>query len=395
MKKTALSVLNYQASNIPSFEDKVGQKWVDCGSDNLYPYYLEELYTTSSIHGAVVKGIADMIYGNGLDSETKDKHVEEWLKLQKLFGDGTCLKRACFDLKLYGTCYLNPIWSEDRTTIAEVHHVSANNVRAGKADETDKIKEFYFSPKWEKANEPAYTPQAIPAFSTDDRSAASQILQIKLYNPISFFYGLPDYVGSTNYIELDRDISEFHLNNIKNGLFPSMMISFNNGVPSDEERLEIERGLYQKFGGAQNSGKLMISFNDSAEDAPRIEPITISDPHRIYEYLSSEVVVKILSGHRVTSPLLFGIRNEGGGFGSNADEMRDAYDLLQNTVIQDFQDVMLKGLRPILSAASFTLPLHFGKYYPANFLKEEEKKNTSSPDPLKLQFSKARSGFGT
>jgi len=376
MKKTQFSVLDYQGTNVPQFADANNNEWISFGADNLYPLYLEELYTSSSINGALVKGIADMIYGGGLDSETKDAHVDEWLRLQKLFGDGEALKRACFDLKLYGNCYLNPIWSQDRTTIAEVHHVPASNVRVGKADDQDNVTEYYYSPKWAEAKKPEYTPQAIPAFSTDDRTAPSQLLQIKLYNPVSFSYGLCDYVGSTNYIELDRDISEYHLANIKNGLMPSMMISFHNGIPTDEERLDIERGLYQKFGGATNAGKMLISFNDNQEDAPSIEPIQLADPHRMYEYLSKEVSVKILSGHRVTSPLLFGLRNEGGGFGSNADEMRDAFDIFQTTVIDNFQEVMLNGIRPILAAASFTLPLHFKKYVPAAFFEQKESVTT-------------------
>jgi len=372
MKKTQFSVLDYQGTNVPQFADANNNEWISFGADNLYPLYLEELYTSSSINGALVKGISDMIYGGGLDSDTKDEHVDEWLRLQKLFGDGEALKRACFDLKLYGNCYLNPIWSQDRTTIAEVHHVPASNVRVGKADDQDNVTEYYYSPKWAEAKKPEYTPQVIPAFSTDDRTAPSQLLQIKLYNPVSFSYGLCDYVGSTNYIELDRDISEYHLANIKNGLMPSMMISFHNGIPTDEERLDIERGLYQKFGGATNAGKMLISFNDNQEDAPSIEPIQLADPHRMYEYLSKEVSVKILSGHRVTSPLLFGLRNEGGGFGSNADEMRDAFDIFQTTVIDNFQEVILNGIRPILAAASFTLPLHFKKYVPASFFEKQE-----------------------
>ena len=383
MKKSKFSVIDYRGGDLPSFGDANNNDWISFGSDNLYPYYLEDLYSSSSMNGALVKGISDMIYGGGLDSPTKDEHVDEWLRLQRLFGDGDALKRACFDLKLYGNCYLNPIWSVDRSTIAEVHHVPASNVRVGQSDDQDNVLEFYFSANWAEVNKPEFTPQVLPAFSTEDRTAASQLIHIKLYNPISFAYGLCDYVGSTNYIELDKDISEFHLANIKNGLFPSMSIAFSNGIPTDEERIAIERGLYQKFGGAQSAGKLLISFNDSKDDAPQIEPIQLADPHRMYEYLSKEVSAKILSGHRVTSPLLFGLRSDGGGFGSNADEMREAFDIFQTTVIDNFQQVMLNGIRPITAAASFTLPLYFKKYVPASFMNEPVK---PEPEVQSYQF---------
>jgi hypothetical protein len=185
---------------------------------------------------------------------------------------------------------------------------------------------------------------------------------------MSFYYGLPDYLGSTNYIEVDANLAEYHLNSIENGFFPSTLISWNDGVPTEEERAELERMVYQKFGGASNAGKILMSFSDSAENAPTVESFSVTDSHRVFEYLSSEVVVKILSGHRVTSPLLFGIRNEGGGFGSNADEMKDAYDLFYNTVILPFQRILLDGLRPVFAASGITLEMYFKPLKPASFL---------------------------
>ena len=158
--------------------------------------------------------------------------------------------------------------------------------------------------------------------------------------------------------------------NVSNGLFPSLLISFNNGVPDQEERAALERLIYDKFGGATNAGKFLMTFNDSAENAPTIESFQPTDPQQVYQFMSSEVVVKILSGHRVTSPLLFGIRDEGGGFGSNADEMRDAYDLFYNTVITPMQEIILSALRPLLSVNNIILPIEFGKLVPAQFLNE-------------------------
>lgn len=377
-KRKAFSVLHYDSRQIPNFEEKMGQHWVQYGDGDLYPYYLQDLYASSSIHNAIVKGTADMIYGEGVTSEFKDEHVDQWLELKKLIGSGECLRRAAFDLKLYGQCYLNVIWSQDRSKPAEVHHISAADVRAGIADDEDDPRVYFIHNDWTKATgEPA---RAIPAFCTDDRTAASQILHVRTYSPMNFYYALPDYIGSTNYIELDRDISEFHLNNIKNGLFPSMLLTFNNGIPTDDEQDELERAVYDKFSGAANAGKILINWNENKDDAPSVEPFNLNDPHKIYDYLSEQVMQRILSGHRVTSPLLFGIRSEGGGFGSNADEMRDAYELYLNTAVRPFQDALLDGLRPVLSAANITLPIEFEKLVPAEFLRASdggEKKNFS------------------
>lgn len=369
-KKFEFGVYDYSPTGIPVFEESTSNEWVTMGEDNLYPYYLESLMLGSGMHNAIVKGVADMIYGHGFDSPTKDSHIDQWLRLNVLFGDGTCLKRAALDLKLYGQCYLNPIWSQDRTTIAEVHHIPAASIRAGKANDQDEVEVYYHSADWSQPTK--YVPQAIPAFSTQDRTAASQIVQIKLYNPTSFFYGLPDYIGGVSWVECDKRIAEFHAANLQSGLFPSMLISFNNGVPTEEERRRMEQLIYDKFGGSTNAGKFLMTFNDSAENAPTFESLSPTDPQKTYAFMSSEITTRVLTSHRVTSPLLFGLRTEGGGFGNNADEMKESYELFHNTVIRPMQETMIRGLRPMLSAMNITLDLYFSKLQPASFLFTEE-----------------------
>lgn len=364
MKKFAFNILNYQSTNTPTFRESRTDDYIEMGADNQYPHYLEELYVSSSMHSAIVNGVAQMIYGEGLDAVYKDFNVEQWLKVQGIFGDKECLKRAALDLKLYGQCFMNVIWSEDRKTVSAVHHVPAATIRCGVANDSDEVEVYYHKTDWTD-NKP---PQAIPAFNTSNRTAASQMIHCKLYNPLSFYYGLPDYLGSTNYIEVDASLGEYNLSAISNGFFPSTILNFNSGTPTEEERAELERLVYNKFSGATNAGKILMTFNDTAEEAPTVESFNISDAHRVFEYLSSEVMIKVLSGHRVTSPLLFGIRNEGGGFGSNAEEMKDAYDLFYNTVVLPFQRILLDGLRPVFAAAGITLDLYFKPLKPASFL---------------------------
>tara|TARA_Y100000004_G_C8958522_1_gene432042 strand:+ start:14355 stop:16385 length:2031 start_codon:yes stop_codon:yes gene_type:complete len=372
--KTNLSVLNYQSTNTPQFVESNNKKFIEMGGDNHYPHYLEELFASSSIHGAIVKGCAEMIYGEGLDSPDKDENVEQWLKVKQIFKDQECLRRGAFDLKLYGQCYLNVIWSQDRSTISEVYHIPASTIRCGIADDEDKVNVYYHSTDWYSNKEP----NVIPAFNVADRTAASQLLHIKQYSPLSFYYGLPDYLSSTNYIQVDADLSAYHKSNITNGLFPSCMINFRDGVPTQEERAELERLIYNKFGGASNAGKILMTFSSEPDTAPQIEPLNLSEAHKTYDFLSKEVQTKILSGHRVTTPLLFGVRNEGGGFGSNAEEMKDGYDLYFRTVINPLQELLIDGLRPILAASSITIPLYMKPLQPASFLQLEEIKDVDA-----------------
>ena len=199
-------------------------------------------------------------------------------------------------------------------------------------------------------------------------------------NPALFYGFAPDYVAATDYIQLDLEIAQFHLSNISNGMFPSMAINFANGVPTEEERRTIERQINQKFTSSGNAGKILITFNDGKESAPEIVPIDSNGASEKYQFLSTEVVNKVLSGHRVTSPLLFGIRAEGGGLGSNADELRDSYSLFNNTVIIPFQNVLLKGLNKIFKVNDINLDLYFKTLKPADFIDLEVTKTQSEEE---------------
>ena len=311
-----------------------------------------------------------MIYGEGLDATDREQKPGQWLKTQRLLGqsDENILRQLCFDLKLYGQCYVQVIWNRVRTEIAELRFLPAHTVRTGIADSQGRVDCYYVSPDWSRMREPRYAPVKYPALDLEDRTEPASVYQIKAYQPGIHYYGLPDYVGSTNYVELDREISTFHLNNIKNGLFPSMLLSFNNGVPTDEERRTIERHVNNKFSGSGNSGRLLISFNDGSDSAPQLTPVNPNDNDGMYEFLAKECTTKILAGHRVTSPLLFGIRGDGSGFGNNAEELRDSFSLFQNTVVKPFQRTLLDGLEVLFGVNGIELDFYFATLKPADFI---------------------------
>jgi hypothetical protein len=373
MSKHEFNVFGLPTHELPLFTEKMGRDWVDYGFDNQYGDYLRDLYLGSSIQAAVVNGVSEMIYGDGLDATDREENPEQWLKTQKLLenSDEDIMRQLCFDLKLYGQCYVQVIWNRVRTEVAELRFLPAHTVRTGIADSQGRVDCYYVSPDWSRIREPRFAPVKYRALDLEDRSDAAVVYQIKAYQPGIFYYGLPDYVGATNYVELDREISSFHLNNIRNGLFPSMLLSFNNGVPTDEERRTIERHVNDKFSGSGNAGRLLISFNDGSDSAPQLTPVNPNDNDGMYEFLAKECTTKILAGHRVTSPLLFGIRGDGSGFGNNAEELRDSFSLFQNTVIKPYQRTLLDGLQVIFSVNGIDLDFYFKTLKPADFIDVE------------------------
>tara|TARA_R100000231_G_scaffold7090_3_gene10107 strand:+ start:7719 stop:9908 length:2190 start_codon:yes stop_codon:yes gene_type:complete len=400
-KKDNISVIHLAEYNLPTITETNNKDWIQFGSDNLYPQYLLELYNGSSINNAIIKGVSSMIYGEGLDAtdrEDDDNKKGNWLALNTLLHNSPkdTLKCLAFDLKLFGMCYVNTIWNRPRTKIVEVRHIPAQYIRSGKADAYGKVNEYYYSADWENTRK--HKPRYYKAFDLKDRTDANQVLCIKDYSPGSYYYATPDYQGSTSYIQLDMEIAQFHLSNIKSGMFPSMAINMSNGIPTREERRTIERQINAKFGGSGNAGKILLTFNDGKDTAPEIVPINANDNSDSYQFLSTETTRKVLTGHRVTSPLLFGVKGDGSGFGNNADELRDSYSLFNNTVIKPFQNTLLEGLEPILHANGIELDLYFKTLKPADFIdisnvnkldedeQEKEGIDTDNNEPIKKEF---------
>tara|TARA_R100001594_G_scaffold100633_1_gene135261 strand:+ start:5134 stop:7326 length:2193 start_codon:yes stop_codon:yes gene_type:complete len=368
--KSEISVLHLSEYNLPSIGEFSNKNYISFGEDNLYPQYLLELYNGSSINSAIIKGASAMIYGEGLeatDRETSNEHKEQWLRLKSLLrhSQKDLLKCLAFDLKLFGMCYVNVIWNKPRTKIAEMYHVPAQYIRSGKNNSYGMVDTYFYSADW--SNERKHKPRTYKAFSDRDRTEASQILCIKDYSPGSHYYSLPDYQGSTSWINLDMEITQFHLNNIKSGMFPSLAISMSNGIPSQEERRRIERQINSKFSGSQNAGRILLTFNDGKDTAPEIVPITSNDNSESYQFLSTETTRKVLTGHRCTSPLLFGV-NGNSSFGNNADELKDSFSLYMNSVIRPMQNTLLEGMKSLFSINEIDLDLYFVSLKPADFI---------------------------
>ena len=387
-----LDLIKLSHYNIPHLVEKSNQDWVSFGEDNLYPNYLLELFLGSAINGALVKSIGAMIYGEGLAATNADESEstkESYLRLTELLhnSDDDVLKDLAMDLKLFGGCYVNVIWSRDRSKIAKMKHIPSQYIRSGKMVDGE-IDAYYYSADWSKAKKGEYRPRPYAAFNIEDRTQASQILMIRDKNPALFYGFAPDYVAATDWIQMELEIAQFHLSNITSGMTPSMHVGFANGVPTEEERRTIERQLNQKFSGSGNAGKILLTFNDGKETAPVIEPIQMNDAQSAWEGMSKQAVNQILAGHRCTSPILFGIRSEGGGLGNNADELRDAYSLFNNTVVVPFQNTLLKGLDKIFRINDINLDLYFKTLKPADFIDLEVTKTQSEEEQEKEGVTK-------
>lgn len=375
MKLHAINLASYTK---PQIIEQKNRDWVEYGADNNYYQYLIDRYNGSPTNNAIINAISDLIHGKGIDATDSNKKPEEYAKMRSLIHDD-CLQKVIGDLKLMGQAAFQVIYTKQGRQVAQVEHMPIQTLRAEKMGEEGEIEGYYYCADWSKLK-PNEKPERYAAFGTSNE--AIEILVIRPYKAGFYYYSPVDYQGGIPYAELEEEVANYHINNIKNGLSPSMMINFNNGVPDEEERMEIERKIRDKFSGSSNAGNFILAFNESKELAATIDAVPLSDAPAQYEFLSGEAMQKLMVAHRVTSPMLLGIKDNT-GLGNNAEEIETATLLFDNTVIRPFQNMVIKALDQILAVNGISLDLYFKTLQPLEFTdrsaavtKEETEKET-------------------
>lgn len=294
---------NMSTSNAPQYTERVSRSgWVNYGEDNLYPDYLISLMNMSAKHNAILKRKAMMIGGNGWDTSNLDGLAISFLSnsYNELNMDEIVF-RSSYDLELAGAFGLEIIYSKDKTKIAEVNYLPINKLRL--SDDNESV---YFCNDW--SNTRKFAPVKYPIYNPKNKTS-NQILYFKEYRPGNEYYGQPEYISCVNWIETEYHISSFHLNQIKNGFMPSMVMNFTS-IPSDDEMEETIKQLKNDYSGAQGE-TVMFLFSDGIDRAVQITPITLNNSDERFIMLNKEITQGILVGHSVTNPGLFGVSQEG------------------------------------------------------------------------------------
>jgi len=360
--KSEISFVNLSTYTSPQVTEVPNQEWIGYGEDNNYFQFLIDRYNGSPTNNACINGISQQIYGKGLGATDSDKKPEQYAQMITLFKKDI-VRKLCYDLKLMGQCAIQIIYSKDRTKIAQIEHMPIETLRAEKCNEEGDVAAYYYFKDWAKLK-PSDKPLRIPAYGMSNENI--EIYYIKPYKSGFYYYAPVDYQGGIQYAELEEEISNYHLNNIMNGLSPSMLINFNNGTPNPQERELIEARIAQKFSGTSNAGKFILSFNDNKESQAEITPVQLSDAHNQYQFLSDESQSKVLVAHRVVSPMLLGIKDNT-GLGNNAEEIKTASLLMDNTVIRPFQELLIDSFDEILAFNNIALNLYFITLQPLEF----------------------------
>jgi hypothetical protein len=354
-------VTKLAAYTAPEVVELKNKDWVQYGIDNNYFNYIIDVNNNSTTCRAITIGISNMIYGKGLAAHDADKRPEQYAQMMSLFKKSD-LRRFINDYKVLGMAAFQLVYQDGR--VKEVHHFPMETLRAEKCNDEGEIEGWYYSNHWDNLK-PTEKPERIPAFGFGKANGVEMYV-LKPYEAGKYYYSSPDWSSAMPYAVLEDEIGDYLINDCINGFSGTKVVNFNNGVPDPEKMQAIKSDVLGKLTGSRGE-KVIVAFNNNSESKTTIDDIPLNDAPQHYQYLADECFRKLIVGHRVTSPMLLGIREGNDGLGNNAEEIKNATQLFDNIVIQCFQDQVIECIDAILSVNDIALDLYFKTLKPLDF----------------------------
>ncbi len=307
---------------------------MEWGTRNSYPDYLLDLYNNVPTLRAIINGNIDFIAGDDVSILPLTQHLPNGIMNNRGDHIREQIKDISKDYEIYGGFALQII----RNLIGEVAEVYYIDMRFLRTNKEGNV--FYYCEDWSKSVRkdvvvyPAFMPN-LNWEALDDEARnrnASSILYVK--NVHTQVYPAPLYAASIKACEIERLIDDFHLSDINNHFVSSAIINFNNGIPDDEVKEQIEREFTEKFCGASNGGRTAFSWNPNKESATDIVEFEVKDFGERYKTLSEHSRQQIFTAFRA-NPNLFGIPTEGNGFAN--EQYAESFKLYNRTQIKPVQ----------------------------------------------------------
>ena len=361
-------ILNLAAYNQPIITESKRDNWVEYGEDNNYYQYLIDRHSNSTTNNAIINNVSRLLYGRGLSALDASRKPNEYAQLKALIKDD-CMRKLFIDRKRLGQAAIQVHYNDKHDKILKAFHLPVNLLRAEKCNDKGEIEGYYYSDNWLDTKK--YEPKRLSAFGTS--KDAIEVLFIQPYSVGMKYYSHVDYHGALPYTMLEEEISNYLINEVQNGFSGTKVVNFNNGIPTEEQQDEISRRVLGKLTGSRGQ-KVIVAFNDNQESKTTVDDIPLNDAADQYQFLSEECMRKIMLGHTVTSPLIFGIATST-GFSSNADELKNSVVLFDNMVIRPMQDEMLSAIDQILAFNGISLKLYIKTLQPLEFSDLENAQN--------------------
>lgn len=335
--KMNIKVLNFSTlTEQPTYKPDKANGFVKWGEKNDYPDYILNLYNHkgSASHKAIINRKVKMIAGQGFDGLNA---ADDTLNLKEL------AKRLATDYEMYNGFAFEIIY-DNGGQIIELNHVPIRRIRKGIKSNEINFPHYWYSTDWCQFKKEEHKPQFIREYNPLIKQG-KQLFYYTEYVDGADIYPLPSYSTSINWIELDYEISKFHLNQAKNGYAPQFILNFGTGIPTEEEMDESIRAFKREYKGTDGE-VMMITFSEGNEQAPTLIPLQLNDSDERFITLSKDIKENIFIGHEVTNPQLFGVRVPGELGGKN--ELMDALSIFQAIYVDQRQENLEDSINTVL-----------------------------------------------
>jgi len=310
---------------IPSYEETEnrGKDYIQWGENNTFPNYLYGLFTDVTTLRSIINGTADMVAGDGVSCL-----IEQFNKEVNKKGDTMyeLVRNIAIDYLVYGNAFVQVIRNK-AGNIGELYHLSAKYIRTSKKNDL-----FYYSEEYDKKYARSNKRVVYPKFVPEAVDIPTSVIMIKSENDKT--YGLPQYIASLKDCEVERQLSEFNLSQLENGFFGSYVFNFANGVPSDEQKAEIEKDITEKFCGTGNVGRFLLNFSNGKDNGVTLSKLDIVNYAEKYNTTSERASKKIYESFGAF-PVLFGVEKDTTGF--NDEDYQQAFKLYNRMRVRPLQ----------------------------------------------------------
>jgi hypothetical protein len=337
----------------------IGRKWITNGVNNINFQRYKDAYDDSPTNSSIIKAFVSYIFGEGLICKN-GTDLRKYIKQEDVL-------MMCQNLKLYGGCSAQVIWS-DGDKPARIEFISVSKLGINVDDRMD-IDGFWYS--WDWSNRYRYRPAFYPIF---DGTRRQDLEMIYTRQPTEeSYFPVPDYFSGLPWAKVEGELANGAIHHFENGMEDVTVINYNNGRIADEEvaKKEAQR-LRDKVVGTSKKAVVLVSFNESAEEALVVDRISPPELNQQNVFYAEEAERKLIVSHSAP-PILFSGSASGGGFSNNADEREVATQELFRKHINPSREIILRFLQEVFNVIDPNIVLDFKNF-------ESEKKLTNETD---------------
>jgi hypothetical protein len=381
-----VAMLSFSTMQMPTFKDNKSKGFVEFGKNNDFPNQLLRLYEEHSEHAAIIGSKANYLFGEGFKTkdELQQPLLEQFLTKANRYEDWYDLNnRIKVDLELFNACYFQVI-TDLTGRPKEFYHLSYASCRVSKDKNT-----LFYKDNWLDKQEDFVT---YEEYNPSSNRVGVFFTRFEYYKPtantLESVYPLPQYIGCIKDISTDIDISTFNNNYVANGFSAGTLITFFNGEPTADQKREIKRSLLNTHSSPDKAGSIVINYANKDGQAAQITALNVDDLDKKFEFTSKRALEKILRGHNVTNPELFGVKTEG-QLGTRV-SLKESYELMINTYTKPRQGVWIKFYEDLITLVTgIKIPLEIKQLEPIGLdltndpdLTQDERRELKGYEPL-------------